>query len=187
MNTLYINACVRPNSRTNELAQSVLKRLDGYINEVRLFDENLPLLDLSLLKKRDQFVQKGDFSDAMFGYAKKFAEADRIVIAAPYWDLLFPAVLRTYLEAITVTGITFCYTPEGYPKGLCKAKQLIYVTTAGGPIGERNFGFEYVKELSTTFYGIPDVQCIAAEGLDIAGADVKAILEKAKNQKNIYS
>lgn len=42
----------------------------------------------------------------MFKYAKQFAEADEIVIAAPYWDLAFPATVRIYFEAITVTGIT---------------------------------------------------------------------------------
>lgn len=37
-------------------------------------------------------------------------------------------------------------------------------------------GFGYVKALANTFYGIEDVHQIKAEGLDIIGADVDAIL-----------
>ena len=76
--------------------------------------------------------------------------------------------------------MTFRYTPEGFPAGMCKAKKLIYITTAGGPIGEYNLGFDYVKALATLYYGISEVQCFTAEFLDIDGADVPAIMAKAK-------
>lgn len=58
------------------------------------------------------------------------------------------------------------------------------MTTAGGPIEERNFGFEYVKALAQMFYGIPEVMCFTAEGLDIVGADVAAIMDAAKKAIN---
>ena len=114
-------------------------------------------------------------------YCKKFSEADVIVLAAPYWDLMFPAKVRAYLEEITVAGITFQYNEDGIPQGLCKAKRLIYVTTTGGPI-IYNFGFEYVKALAQSFFGISDVRMFKAEGLDIQGADVKQIMERAKSE-----
>ena len=117
----------------------------------------------------------------MLRFARQFAAADTIVMAAPYWDLAFPAKVRAYLEEITVTGITFRYSPEGIPQGLCKAKKLIYVTTAGGPIIQ-NMGFDYVKSLAHTFYGILDVALVKAEGLDIWGADPNKILEEAKKK-----
>ena len=90
----------------------------------------------------------------MFCYARQFADADTVVIAAPYWDLLFPAVLRIYLENITVCGITFRYSEKGIPESLCNAEKLCYVTTSGGFIGENNFGFDYVKALSSGFFGM---------------------------------
>ena len=109
-------------------------------------------------------VAGSDYSDPMFDLAKQFAEADRIVIAAPYWDLSFPASLKQYFEQINVQGITFVYTPEGVPQGLCRAKQLLYVTTAGGNYVPEEFGFGYVKALAQNFYGIPDVQMFQAAG-----------------------
>lgn len=176
---LFINACLRPESRTRKLAQSALESLDGEITELRLFDEPPKLLDMETMSARDEALSSGDFSAEVFSRAREFAGADEIVIAAPYWDLLFPAVVRLYLESVTVTGLTFRYSPEGIPIGMCNAKRLIYVTTAGGPIGENNFGFEYVKALARNFYGIKDVQCFSAEGLDIYGADTGAIMDKA--------
>lgn len=177
---LFINACPRPESRTRELAQHVLSKLEGNVEKLRLFDECIPPLDLKGMEERDRAVRSGDLDAPILRYARQFAEADTIVIAAPYWDLLFPAVVRTYFEAVTATGVTFRYTPEGFPAGLCKAKKLIYVTTAGGPIGEYNFGFDYVKALAQLYYGIPEVTCFTAEFLDIIGADVAGIMAAAK-------
>lgn len=176
---LFIDTCARPDSRTNYLAQEVLKKLDGTTERVNLFQEKIPSLDLELLEKRNRLLQERNFSDPMFRYAGQFAAADDIVIAAPYWDLAFPSVLRVYLEHVTVTGVTFQYTPEGIPEGLCHAKRIIYVTTAGGPVGNQNLGYDYVKALAGTFYGIPEVLCFKAENLDIVGADVDGILQDA--------
>ena len=109
--------------------------------------------------------------------ARQFAAADTIVIAAPHWDLSFPAALKQYVEQINVRGITFEYTPEGVPVGLCKARKLYYVTTAGGNFVPQDFGYGYIKALAESFYGIKDVELISATGLDIWGADAEAIVE----------
>ena len=184
-NILFINACVRECSRTNELAQHLLSSLNGQIQTVVLSEENTKPLDSELLARRDQLLKSGRTDDSLFTLAKQFAQADTIVIAAPYWDLMFPALLKIYLENITVCGLTFRYSEKGIPQSLCKAKKLYYVTTAGGFIGENNFGFDYVKALATGFFGISDVKFFSAEGLDIYGADVEQIMQKAKD--NILS
>ena len=176
---LFINACIRENSRTLELANHVLSKLKGNVSEIELNKMNLKPIDLDILKLREISNQKKDFSDSAFDLAKQFANADTIVIAAPYWDLMFPAVMKTYLETITVNGLTFCYGKDGRPKGLCKAKRLIYVTTSGGPI-INNFGYEYVNAVSKSFFGIEKVDFVSAQCLDIYGADVLKSLKEAK-------
>ena len=181
---LLINACVRPDSRTMELAQTLLKKLKGDVEEARLYDMLLPALDLKGMERRNQACEKNDFSDPCFDVAKQFAAADTIVIAAPYWDLMFPAVLKNYLENITVSGLTFRYSEQGRPQSLCRAKKLYYVTTSGGFIGKNDFGFSYVKALAQNFFGITDVHRYAAEGLDILGADVDKILNETKQTIN---
>ncbi|MBE6932262.1 MAG: ACP phosphodiesterase [Ruminococcaceae bacterium] len=176
---LFINGCVRAESRTLELAKAVLSKEAGQVQEVKLYPDGPEGLNEETLRQRDELLRKGEYSHPMFRWANQFARADTIVIAAPYWDLMFPAKVRAYLEEITVTGITFQYSADGIPQGLCKAKRLIYVTTAGGPI-IHNFGFDYVKALAQSFYGIFDVRLVKAEGLNIWGADVDAIMEEAK-------
>ena len=176
---LFINACVRAESRTKRIADAYLAKVSEPVTEVKLEDIAFPVTDESFLKKRDSLISEGAFSDPMFSLARQFSEADRIVIAAPYWDLSFPAALKQYFEHINVLGITFEYTSEGYPKGLCKAKDLCYITTAGGGYCPEEFGFGYLKALAQGFYGIREVRQIKATGLDIIGADVDGILEEA--------
>ena len=179
---LFVNACVRPESRTLELAQHLIKKIKGNYKRVDLYDANLSPLDAKGMEGRHKAAENGDFSAEEFNLAKQFAAADTIIIAAPYWDLMFPAVLRMYFEAVCVAGLTFRYSEKGAPVGLCNAKQVYYVTTAGGFIGENNLGFNYVKALSQQLFGIDKVDCISAEGLDINPSAAQEILEKAKNK-----
>ena len=173
---LYVDACVRENSRTRRLADFLLNTINEPYTVQRLSECTFPTADEEFIGKRDRLIQEGHFTDPVFRYAKQFAEADEIIIAAPFWDLSFPAVLKAYLEQINVVGITFQYTPEGIPEGLCHAERLYYVTTAGGEFFPEQFGFGYVEALAQNFYGIKDVSLIKAVGLDIEGAPVEKIL-----------
>ena len=183
-NVLFVNACIRPNSRTLELANCVLEKLSASVSQVDLYKQQLSPLSLAEMELRDKAVRDNDFSNGVFDLAKQFASAQTIVVAAPYWDLSFPAVLKSYFEKVTVNGLTFAYGENGIPHGLCKGKRLIYVTTSGGPI-KHNFGYDYVSTLATTFYGIQQVCLVSAEGLDVYGADVVNIMKNAKNSFTI--
>ena len=179
---LFINACARPQSRTLELAKKAAKKISGNFKILNLYEEELEPLNYDRLSKRDKYIEKSDFSDNMFSFARQFREADEIIIAAPYWDLSFPAIFKCYIEAICVNGITFRYNEKGIPDGLCKAKRLIYMTTAGGFIPENNYGYNYVKQLCTDFFGIQNTVYIKAEGLDIYGCDVIRIMKSAEDE-----
>ena len=178
MAILFINACVRENSRTQVLAKSIMRDMVGEITEVNLNLEDISPLDRESLKRRDDLVYAGDYDDPMFRYARQFAEADEIVIAAPFWDLSFPAKLKIYLEQITVAGLTFKYV-NGVPEGLCKAKSLTYVTTSGGSIFA-DFGYTYVKTLAHGFYGINKTTAYRAMNLDVNMITAEELLTKAE-------
>ena len=177
MSILFINACVRKNSRTLVLAKHILSNLSGEVIEVNLNQENIVPLNRELLEKRDRLISSQNKNDPMFYYARQFAEADEIVIAAPFWDLSFPGILKAYLEQITVSGITFDYT-NGIPYGLCKATSLTYITTSGGPIFA-DFGYEYIKALAKHFYGINKTKAYRAMNLDVNMISAKDVLTKA--------
>ena len=179
---LFINACVRKESRTRRLAEKLLLKLDRPYEEVRLDRLNFPAVTEEYLRLRDRLITETNFTDPVFDLARQFAEAETIVIAAPYWDLSFPASLKQYLELVNAVGISFRYTEEGIPVGLCRADRLFYVTTAGGGFMPEEFGFGYVKALAQNYYGIRDVRLIKAACLDIFGADVEGILKKAEDE-----
>ncbi len=174
---LYINCCPRTNSRTHRLAQAVLSVLGDY-EEINVYEEDIRPLNEERLMQRNQLLADKKYDADMFGYARQFASADVIVIAAPFWDLSFPAQLKIYLENIYVTGIVSRYSESGQPEGLCRAKRLYYVTTAGGPYDGR-YSFEYLKTLATDYFGIPEVELVKAEMLDIVGNDPEKILSES--------
>lgn len=179
---LLINACVRSDSRTKRLADCLLSHLPGPVTELRLEELMFPKVDGAFLLERDRLLAEGNFGHPMFDLARQFAEAEEIVIAAPFWDLSFPAALKAYLEQINMVGLTFRYTSEGIPVGLCRARKLWYVTTVGGDFFPQEFGFGYVQALAKSFYGIPDVELIHAAGLDIIGAPLEQILQEAEQE-----
>ena len=175
--TLFINCCPRGESRTERLARALLRTLGEY-EELRLYDEPLHPLGRADIAKHDALLAEKKYDDEMFRYARQFAAADRIVIAAPLWDLSFPAQLKVYLENIYVTGVVTKYSEAGQPIGLCRAGELCYVTTSGGPF-DGSFGYEYWKAIAQDRFGIPEVKLLKAENLDIEGADAKKILDDA--------
>lgn len=184
---LFINACVRgKDSRTLQLAEQLLesireenkKDMAFRIEEIRLSTENLLPFNYERLQRRDELLTNGIITDTMFDYANAVAQADMLVIAAPYWDMSFPATLKIFFEAASVVGITFSYAEDGTPVGLCQAQDMYYVTTSGGFIGDCNFGFEYVNALCK-LYGIERSHFVSAQGLDLEGADVVAIMKQA--------
>lgn len=176
---LFINACVRKASRTRQLAEQLLTRLQQPYAEIRLHEMTFPVVNEDFLAQRDRLIAAGEFQSPVFDLARQFAEAETVVIAAPYWDLSFPAALKQYLEQINVVGLTFRYTQEGVPLGLCRAGRLFFVTTAGGNYVPEEFGFGYIRALARNYYGIDDVRLIQATGLDLEGADTDALVSAA--------
>ncbi|MBR4627378.1 MAG: NAD(P)H-dependent oxidoreductase [Ruminococcus sp.] len=174
---LYVNCCVRSDSRTDRLARAVLGKMGEY-TELHLPSEDIRPLSEEMLLRRTALLQSGRYDDPMFRYARQFAEADKIVIAAPFWDGSFPSLLKVYIENVYAVGIVSSYGDDGLPAGLCKADELIYVTTAGGPYIP-DFSYGYIRAVAGTCFGIGKTRLVKAEMLDIAGMDAEGILSQA--------
>lgn len=189
---LFINACVRgERSRTLELARYFLTCYQGEHPEITITERNLCVDRLQpqypeVLAERDALWNAGRLDHPMFDPAHQFARAHRVVIAAPFWDLSYPAVLKIYLERISVTDITFGYGPSGEMRGLCRAEKLLLVTTRGGefsqgPGADLEMGARHLEALCQ-MYGIPTFQLLCAEGLDDIRRDKEVLLRQAKAQ-----
>ena len=187
-NVLFINSCIRPQglSRTLDLCREYLdsyaqKNPQCKIIEHNLSKSGLQPLDWDKLSAREELLSQNSLDADEFAHARDFAEADLIVIGAPYWDRGFPALLKIYLEHIAVRGITFRYGDDGRPVGMCKAAKLVYITTAGGFIGDYNTGYDSVCAVAALF-GVTNTVCFAAEGLDIIGMDIEQQLALTRSK-----
>jgi FMN-dependent NADH-azoreductase len=162
---LFVNACMRGAeiSRTHKLCREFLRGRE--FEEVDLTKKIPPCLDGDAIKNRDALIDSGDLNHDAFALARQFARAEEILIGAPYWDLSFPAALKAYVENICVRNITFKTTATGVA-GICRAKKLTYISTAGGFIKNANFGADYFRALCG-FFGIPNFENFFNDALDI--------------------
>lgn len=182
--TLYVNCCIRNNkSRTKIIADYFLENLsdDFSVQEINLMNEKLNYLSGESFEKRQSLLANGKFDDESFSNARDFADADVIVIATPFWDLSIPALLKVYFEDICVEKITFACNEKGM-YGLCKAKDLVFITTAGGMLSDPllNQSIPYVNALCK-LWGIENFHEISAEGMDL-GLPIESILENTKEK-----
>lgn len=186
---LYIkaNAKEEGESRTFKIS-------DSFIEEYKVLNPSDEIITLDLYKEGISFLPVGKLDEVLvpdtgtgknhpiLKYAYQFLEADKYVIAEPFWNLSIPAILKAYIDYITVTGITFKYTAEG-PVGLCFGKKAVNIVSRGGdysslPAAAFEMGDKYLRTLFG-FLGITDFQTIAANGIDVIGNDANAIVEEA--------
>lgn len=133
---LYIDACIRNNaSRTKKIATPIIEKLKTKydVETLCLNEMNLFIVKEEELKKR----LKGEISPEVLKWANQVKNADRIVIAAPFWDMSIPASLKVFFELVSIIDITFksnnvtCY-------GNCTCEKLLYITTRGMNIETRD-------------------------------------------------
>lgn len=113
-------------------------------------------------------------------YVQDLMASDRLIIAAPMYNFGLPAVLKSWMDWVAVSGTTFKYTPNG-PEGLLKDKKAIIVSTRGGTYAQSPQMDHQKLHLKTflEFLGIK-VHVAEAEGLHIT--DSKITLERAREQ-----
>lgn len=180
---LYVDCCIRgEQSRTRKLAEAFLAALpqEWQVTRLDLMREGLQPLMPDTLAQRDEAAARGELDAPRFRYAHQIAAADAVVMAAPFWDLSFPALLKIYIENVSVDGITFKSTAEGL-KGLCRGTELVFLTTRGGIYSEGNDWEQGVPYLAAIqkFFGFDRFHAIAADGLDVQGFDGVGELHRA--------
>ena len=162
---IIIDSCMREESRTRVILDAAKDVLSARY-DIETIDVNaigLPPVTPDVLNERTA----GNVPDNAVALARKIASADRIVIAAPFWDMSFPAVLKAFFENMSLYNVTF--TDDGTTcTGLCKCRKVLYITTRGMdiPTGDfRDQGSSYLKALSS-LWGLGEVITVAAWNLD---------------------
>ena len=179
---IIIDSCMREESRTRVILGAAREVLSARY-DIEAIDVNatgLPPVTPEVLKERTL----GRVPEEALSIADRIAKADRLVIAAPFWDMSFPAVLKALFENMSLYNVTF--TDDGTTcTGLCKCRKVLYITTRGMdiPTGDyRDQGSSYLKALSS-LWGLGEVITVAAWNLDYM--PVEKVAEKVRETADL--
>jgi FMN-dependent NADH-azoreductase len=168
---VVIDACIRgEESRTRRMAEPIVGALAKRY-EITRFD--LTEMDIKPLTPATYAERAaGMVPQWALEAARTVAEADRIVVVAPFWDMSFPAVVKVFFEHISLFDITF--TDNGRScVGLCKCEKVMYITTRGMniPTGDaREQGSSYLQALSR-LWDLGTVLTVAAWNMDYSSPE----------------
>lgn len=161
---------MRSGSRTKRIAQEIINNLSQRyeIETVCLSDADYPVVHDCILQERANGIVPQEHA----ALAGRIAAADRVVIAAPFWDMSFPSALKVFFENMSLFGVTFdsddkrCY-------GLCKAEKVMYITTRGMNISTGDpleQATPYIRALSY-LWGLGELHVVAAQNLDYSSPE----------------
>ncbi len=163
---LYIDSCIRNElSRTKRIASPIIESLKERYEVENIVINELELAPVQFDENRRR--ANGIVSEEAIRWANKIKEADRIVIAAPFWDMSIPASLKTFFELCSLFGVTFD-SDDKTCFGLCKAENLLFITTrgmaikTGDPLEQAT---PYIKALSW-LWGIKGFEVVARDNFD---------------------
>ncbi|EHK2279895.1 NAD(P)H-dependent oxidoreductase [Clostridium perfringens] len=182
---LYIKANIK-----NEGESRTFKVSDSFVEEYKKNNPEDEIITLDLYKENIDFLRADDLgklfgpkdeeskNNSILKYAYQFADADKYIIAAPMWNLSFPAILKAYIDYVSVSGITFKYTAEG-PVGLLNNKKAVHIVSRGGGYDNSPYemGDRYLRTI-LGFFGIKDIETIAIDNLDVIGVNVEGKVEE---------
>ena len=185
MKLLFVDCCISQRgdrSRTRALCDAFLREYQGAhpAAEIELADlrrMDLKPFDQIMLDERDALASVKAFDAPVFQLARQFRAADHILVGAPFWDLTFPALLRIYIEHVSVVGLTYHYEADGC-HGDCGASRLAYLSSGGDAEQPGSLGVAHWRQLSGMF-GIPQFDYVFAGGLDLGDGRAEEIMSAA--------
>ena len=128
------------------------------------------------LKKSDQAIQE-------------LMDADILVIGVPLYNFGVPSTLKSWVDHIARSGITFSYG-NGAPHGLVNNKKVYLAIASGGiysegPMKALDFSEPYLRG-SLGFLGMTDITTFRVEGIGVPQLAATA-LPNAVNQVNAHA
>ncbi len=200
MNVLAVIANPRQSSYTRRLLQSFLTSYQKYhsldtITELDLYRAAIPLVDDAVLQawtkpRQDCSREENRLLTRIDYFTDQFISADKIIFAAPMWNLHFPPLLDAYMSNIMVAGKTFAYTENGC-QGLVQDKPVLLLHVRGGlfssgPMQAFDYAVPYLRALCN-MVGILNFQSIICEGIELCPEKAESILNQAMIQSAVLA
>lgn len=190
---LAIIANPRKNSLTRQLMQTFLtaykkRNPADKISELDLYKTEIPVIDAAILEAWSKPAGQHTVAEKQLlarvdHFTRQFITADKVIIAAPMWNLQFPPLLPAYIANIAVAGKTFEYTEAGW-KGLVPDKPVLLIHVRGGffsdgPAQAFDHAVPYLKSVCGLL-GISDFRTIICEGIEAAPDKAREIFARAE-------
>jgi len=166
MNIVTIHCNPKPveQSACRTVAQRLTDRLqDLYpgctVTRHDLYLENIPEMDLACYERRAELMGADDSTDPevreKIARIRELAEelllCDRLILAAPMWNLGLPGRLKNYLDTIVLQGTTVEIRDSGI-HGLLgdRERKALFIQSCGGrfghaPLSLLNLGWHQVR------------------------------------------
>lgn len=116
----------------------------------------------------------------------EFLAADVVVVGLGFYNFGVPSQLKAWVDRLAIAGKTFRYSEKG-PEGLAGGKRVILAISRGGfygpgaPAASLEHAESYLRGVFA-FFGIPEVEVVAAEGVNTGPQGRQAGIEKAQSQ-----
>ena len=170
------------------------KNPNDIIEELDLYTSDIPDINYKIFTSRatpvtgesynnlcDEDKQKVDKINAL---CDQFLNADKYVIAAPMWSVMFPSILKRYLDCIIINGKAI-FISENEVKGLLdnKERKMAYIQSSGGVYpkiisAKFNHGVNYIHDIFK-FLGVKQFEKVMVEGVDMSTIGEEKALAKA--------
>ncbi|MBJ6364335.1 FMN-dependent NADH-azoreductase [Paenibacillus sp. GCM10012307] len=148
-----------------------------------LYKANVPLLDADILSRWGQpptgpaFEQLSPESQAksahLWGLLEQFIAADKVIVANPVWNFSIPAILKAYIDVISMPGVTFKPSNNGLRglgglEGTQGKKRVVHIQASGtvlshGEFQDVEFSHSYLKAV-LKLMGVEFIEAIYVEG-----------------------
>ena len=198
---LYITV----NSKPEELSSSrtvgrafvnkfLEKHQDFQLEELDLYNCHIPRLEYQYFEKRNAMIKKEAIDQLdekeqqevhkIVELTDQFKNADMYVIAAPMWNLSFPAPLKEYIDCIVMDGKTIDLSDDKL-EGLLddKPRGMVYIQSSGANINwmlkmVMNKGLSYVESIMKAM-GIKRFEELLVDGTGYTEEEKNTAIEKA--------
>lgn len=192
---LAVMANPRKNSYTERLLQTFWQAYkknhpEDTLTIVDVYKEDIPVIDGPIVeawhkKANERTEEERRLLAKVDVFTEQFLVADKIILAAPMWNLQFPPLLMAYLATVVVAGRTFSYAEHGW-QGLVPDKPVVLLHVrggvfSGGPASSYDHAVPYLRSLCSLL-GITNFQTVICEGIEAQPAQALAIFQQAERE-----
>jgi FMN-dependent NADH-azoreductase len=174
------------NSHSNNLVDALVSKFSDAEIVTRDVSKGLPLVDVNIMSGYYTPAEKysTEIAAAMVipnEIVQEFLNADTYVIGVPMYNLSISAGLKSWIDLIVRSGLTFQRIAAGNYKGLLEGKKVyLMVATGDVPVESEYDGASQYLKNTFGFMGITDITVIGASGTNTENGENEFSLAKSK-------